>query len=87
MSLRKFNENTKEYEFYKEMHKNQTYRYVYNKLEEYKEPKNIKMKMSKALEMLDEFVDPSDPDMDVPNSIHAYQTAERIKTLVFPRLR
>ena len=37
------------------------------------------MKMSKALEMLDEFVDPSDPDMDVPNSIHAYQTAERIR--------
>ena len=29
--------------------------------------------------MLDDFVDPSDPDLDVPNSIHAYQTAERIR--------
>ena len=29
--------------------------------------------------MLDDFVDPSDPDVDLPNSIHAYQTAERIR--------
>ena len=29
--------------------------------------------------MLDEFIDPSDPDLDLPNSIHAYQTAERIR--------
>jgi len=37
------------------------------------------MKIGKALSMLDDFVDPSDPDLDVPNSIHAYQTAERIR--------
>jgi inositol oxygenase len=29
--------------------------------------------------MMDDFIDPSDPDLDVPNSIHAYQTAERIR--------
>ena len=29
--------------------------------------------------MLDDFIDPSDPDLDVPNSIHAFQTAERIR--------
>jgi inositol oxygenase len=28
---------------------------------------------------LDKFIDPSDPDLDLPNSIHAYQTAERIR--------
>ena len=27
----------------------------------------------------DNFIDPSDPDVDLPNSIHAYQTAERIR--------
>ena len=37
------------------------------------------MTMSKALSLLDEFIDPSDPDLDLPNSIHAYQTAERIR--------
>ena len=35
--------------------------------------------MIEALNMLDDFVDPSDPDVDTPNSIHAYQTAERIR--------
>ena len=37
------------------------------------------MSMKKALSMLDDFVDPSDPDVDLPNSVHAYQTAERIR--------
>jgi len=80
MSLRKFKKDTKEYEFYKEMHKNQTYRYVYNKLDDYKEPNKMKMKMSDVLEMMNEFIDPSDPDVNVSNSIHAYQTAERIRS-------
>ena len=29
--------------------------------------------------MMDNFIDPDDPDLDVPNSIHAYQTAERAR--------
>eukprot|EP01061_Rhynchopus_euleeides_P044404 TRINITY_DN778_c0_g1_i2.p2 TRINITY_DN778_c0_g1~~TRINITY_DN778_c0_g1_i2.p2 ORF type:complete len:306 (+),score=147.21 TRINITY_DN778_c0_g1_i2:71-919(+) len=32
-----------------------------------------------AIEMLDELVDDSDPDNNLPNSIHDYQTAERIR--------
>ena len=28
---------------------------------------------------MDNFIDPSDPDLSVENSIHAYQTAERIR--------
>ena len=35
------------------------------------------MTIQKALSLLDDFIDPSDPDLDVENSIHAYQTAER----------
>ena len=34
--------------------------------------------MNKALELINDFIDPSDPDLDLPNFIHAYQTAERI---------
>ena len=29
--------------------------------------------------MMDAFVDASDPDVDAPNSFHAYQTAERLR--------
>ena len=47
--------------------------------EKYGKCDHIKMTITKALSMLDDFVDPSDPDLDVPNSIHAYQTAERIR--------
>lgn len=32
-----------------------------------------------ALELLDQLVDESDPDVDFPNSYHAYQTAEGIR--------
>ena len=32
-----------------------------------------------AIEMLDELVDDSDPEVDIPNSIHDFQTAERIR--------
>ena len=32
-----------------------------------------------ALEKLNDLVDESDPDVDVPNIVHAFQTAERIR--------
>ena len=32
-----------------------------------------------ALEMLNSLVDESDPDVDLPNAVHAFQTAERIR--------
>ncbi|MFN9979539.1 MAG: inositol oxygenase family protein [bacterium] len=31
--------------------------------------------------MLNNLVDESDPDLDLPNIVHAYQTAERIRFL------
>jgi inositol oxygenase len=37
------------------------------------------MTMQEALNLLDQFIDPSDPDVDLPNSVHVYQTAERIR--------
>ncbi|NXT58693.1 MIOX oxygenase, partial [Pluvianellus socialis] len=38
-----------------------------------------KMSVMEALELLDQLVDESDPDVDFPNSYHAYQTAEGIR--------
>jgi inositol oxygenase len=37
------------------------------------------MTMREALSKLDQYVDPSDPDLDLPNSYHAYQTAEMVR--------
>ena len=31
------------------------------------------------MEKLNDFIDESDPDVDVPNIVHAFQTAERIR--------
>ena len=79
MELRKYNEDTPQYNFYKEMHKNQTLEFVENQRVKYSIMNNKKMTMNEALKLLDTFIDPSDPDVDVPNSIHAYQTAESIR--------
>lgn len=75
--LRVYKENTPQYFFYKEQHEKQTLNFVNTK-------QNIKLgreilTMQAALSMLDNFVDPSDPDVSCPNSFHAYQTAERIR--------
>lgn len=78
-TLRQYNENTPQYFFYKEMHQKQSLDFVIKKKKQYSNLNNIKMNIHKALSLMDTFVDPSDPDLDVPNSIHAYQTAERIR--------
>ena len=57
------------------MHENQDLEYVKNKYSQYEKLDNCKMSMAIALSLLDNFIDPSDPDLDVPNSIHVYQTS------------
>ena len=79
MTLRIYEKNTKQFNLYLEMYKNQTIDLVKYKREEYSKLNKTKMTIHEALQMLDSFIDPSDPDLDVPNSIHAYQTAERIR--------
>ena len=78
-SLRIYKEDTPQYYLYRDMHRNQTLEYVVKKKQQYSELNNCKMSIKKALSMMDDFIDPSDPDLDVENSIHAYQTAERIR--------
>lgn len=77
--LRKYEDATPQYYFYKKQHQIQSLDYVDNKLDQYQTMGRIRMTIHQALEMLDDFIDPSDPDVDLPNSVHAYQTAERIR--------
>ena len=77
--LRVFNDDTNQYYLYCQMYKSQTVEFVKSKINQYSKFKNGKMSICKAISLLDKFIDPSDPDIDVPNSIHAYQTAERIR--------
>jgi len=39
----------------------------------------LKMTVKEALMKLNDLVDESDPDIDLPNIIHAFQTAESIR--------
>jgi inositol oxygenase len=79
MSLRDYKLDTPQYLFYKAQHETQTYEYVQDKLRKYAVLNNETMKMSKALALMDAFIDPSDPDATNENSVHAYQTAERMR--------
>jgi inositol oxygenase len=81
-TLRDFQEDTPQYIFYKEQHAVQTYDFATRKIAEYRNcacNARETMTMAQALSLLDTFVDPSDPDVSVPNSHHAYQTAEKIR--------
>jgi inositol oxygenase len=71
--------NSQQYNLYKDIYKNQTLDYVLEMKNKYSNLNNKKMTIHKALSLLDKFIDPSDPDLDIENSIHAYQTAERIR--------
>ena len=78
-SLRNYKTDTPQSLFYKEMHEKVDLEYTLKMRKKYSKYDKCKMTIKKALSMMDDFIDPSDPDLDVPNSIHAYQTAERIR--------
>ena len=77
--LRTYKKNTAAYNCYAQMHKNQTLQFANDKRRHYSKLIQPKMSIKQALAHMDDFIDPSDPDLDLPNSIHAYQTAERIR--------
>lgn len=64
---------------YTEMHTHQTVDFVRGKHEKWTKFDHFKCSMRAALEKLNELVDESDPDVDIPNIVHAFQTAERIR--------
>lgn len=77
--LRNYDSGTQQYNLYKDMHRFQTLEYVKKKKQQYATLNNVVLTMKDALSKLNNFVDPSDPDLDEENIIHAYQTAERIR--------
>jgi len=64
---------------YYDMHTNQTMEFVTSKQEKWLKFNHMEATVMEALDMLNELVDESDPDLDLPNIIHAFQTAERIR--------
>ncbi|XP_028306113.1 inositol oxygenase [Gouania willdenowi] len=64
---------------YKLMHTNQTMEFVKQKHSDWSSCSHAKMSMMDAIMSLDQLVDESDPDVDFPNSFHAFQTAEGIR--------
>ncbi|KAJ8245631.1 hypothetical protein GJAV_G00272810 [Gymnothorax javanicus] len=67
------------YNTYKLMHTYQTVDFVKRKHAQWAGCTHAFMTVMECLEGLDQLVDESDPDVDFPNSFHAYQTAEGIR--------
>lgn len=64
---------------YYTMHSNQTVDFVRCQQQEWKKFDKGEFTIMEMIELLDNLVDDSDPDNDLPNSIHDFQTAERIR--------
>jgi len=70
---------------YKAMHTHQTVDFVREKIAKWTKFDKMEMGLLEALDLLNSFVDESDPDIALPNAVHGYQTAERIRA-VHPEL-
>ncbi|KAM4068957.1 hypothetical protein ACB094_12G052500 [Castanea mollissima] len=64
---------------YRLNHINQTYDFVKRTREEYAKLNKAEMSIWEAIELLDSFVDESDPDLDEPQIQHLLQSAEAIR--------
>lgn len=71
--------------FYKENHAQQTLEFVLSKKAQYLPPKQYQMSIWDAMTMLDTLIDESDPDLDLPQSYHLFQTAEALRRDGQPR--
>lgn len=66
---------------YTTMHTNQTVDFVQRQREEWLKLDKGEFTILEVIAMLDNLIDDSDPDNDLPNSIHDFQTAERIRKI------
>lgn len=71
--------------FYEQNHAHQTLTFVLDKEKEYLSLSKRKMSIWDAMNMLDTLVDESDPDLDLPQSYHLFQTAEALRKDGQPR--
>lgn len=53
--------------------------FISARMKEWLQFNKFKMSVKEALIKLNELVDESDPDSDLPNIVHAFQTAENIR--------
>lgn len=82
-TFRTFDEATAQ--FYRQNHEKQTVEFVLAKKEQYLPLRRCKMGIWEAMAYLDTLVDESDPDLHLPQSYHAYQTAEAMRKDGLPR--
>eukprot|EP01064_Diplonema_japonicum_P038997 TRINITY_DN9663_c3_g1_i1.p1 TRINITY_DN9663_c3_g1~~TRINITY_DN9663_c3_g1_i1.p1 ORF type:complete len:315 (+),score=97.60 TRINITY_DN9663_c3_g1_i1:89-1033(+) len=68
---------------YREDHTNMTVAVVKEKMDKWLKFNHGEHTVMEVIEVLDELIDESDPDNELPNSIHDFQTAERIRA-AFP---
>jgi len=61
------------------MHLGQTMEFVRRKQAKWLKFNHFEAPVMEAMDKLNKLVDESDPDLDLPNIVHAYQTAERIR--------
>lgn len=69
---------------YREMRKNQTVAFVERMYEKYHKFDKLQMSVWEAFDVLKDYVDSSDPDIDLPNIEHSFQTAEAIRKAGHP---
>jgi len=67
------------YRTYHEMHTKQTVEYVKSMHEKWLKFDTAKMTIMECVDLMADFVDESDPDVDFANRYHAFQTAEGIR--------
>lgn len=66
-------------EFYRLNHTYQTLAFVLSKKNEYAPLDKLRMGIWDAMNELDTIIDDSDPDLSLPQSVHALQTAEKLR--------
>jgi len=66
-------------EFYRVNHIRQTHEFVSRMRAEYGRLDRTEMGIWECIELLNEFIDDSDPDLDMPQIEHLLQTAEAIR--------
>lgn len=72
-------------EFYRLNHTHQTFNFVLAQKEKYKNLNKLRMDIWQAMDVLDTIIDESDPDLSLPQSMHAFQTAEKLRKDGHPR--
>lgn len=84
---RNFTETAPEHvkEFYRNNHAMQTFDFVQQKKAEYLSLNRSTMDIWQAVDIFNTIVDESDPDTDLPQCYHMYQTAEALRKDGYPR--